>query len=315
VKQKDNTRLTGRPAISVVVTTHQRADLLARCLAALLAQEAAPPYEIVVVDDGSRDGTRDLAALLDPRVRYHWQENAGRAAARNKGLELAEGPLLVYVDSDVFVVPGFLAAHAAAHRRAGGRLVFAQGVSVDVTRPVDPAAPGVPVADPSRAFFDTKNVSVPTDLLRRAGGFDARFTQYGWEDLEAGMRLRDLGVRKVRAAGAVGFHYHPAFAPGDLEKLARLEEERGRMGARFLALRPTWEVRLMIGLTPLHHFVFWLMTGGWRRPDGASPRLVSFLAERPALAALALPGLLAPRGYTALRQELAAMSAENLTGI
>ncbi len=290
----------------MVVTTYNRADLLGRCLACLLGQEGAPDYEVVVVDDGSTDGTADLSALGDARVRHHWQENAGRSAARNKGLELARGPLLVYVDSDVFVVPGFLAAHAAAHRQAAGA-VFAQGISVDVTRPVDPAHPGVAVSDPSRAFFDTKNVSIPADLLREAGAFSPRFAQYGWEDLEAGMRLRDRGVRKVRAPGAVGFHYHPAFRPADLERLAQIEEERGRMGARFYDIRPTWEVRLMVGLTPLHHAAFWLMTAGWRRPDGAWPAIVRMLADRPELAAAILPGLLAPRGYAALRREMAAL--------
>jgi glycosyltransferase involved in cell wall biosynthesis len=295
-----------RPDLTVVVTTYNRAALLARCLQCLLAQEGAPDHEIVVVDDGSDDGTRDIPQLADPRVRYHWQPNAGRSAARNKGLELARGRILVYVDSDVFVVRDFVAAHAAAYS-AGRAGYFAQGISVDVSRLVDPDAPGVAVVDPSRAFFDTKNVSLPTDLLREAGGFSSDFTQYGWEDLEAGMRLRDLGIRKVRASGAIGFHYRPAFQPGDLERLICVEVERGRMGARFFRLRPTWEVRLMVGLTPFHRAAFWLMTGGGRRPDGAWPRLVRWLTRKPDLAAALLPGLLAPRGYAALCEELTAL--------
>lgn len=315
VKQKDNTTGPDRPEIggspveiSVVIITFNRAPLLSRCLDSLLRQEGAPPYEVLVIDDGSTDETPRLAQLSDPRVRYHAQANSGRSASRNRGLELARGRLLVYVDSDVFVVRGFLAAHAAAHAAADAASrgpIFAQGISVDVAHPVDPDTPGVPVVDPSRAFFDTKNVSIRTDVLRRAGGFSPVFTQYGWEDLEAGLRLRDLGVRKVRARGAVGFHYHPAFQPQDLEKLIRVEEERGRMGARFYRLRPTWEVRLMVGLTPFHRAAFWLMTGGGRRPDGAWPGLLRWLERRPRLASALLPGLLAPRGYAALKAELA----------
>ncbi len=311
VKQKDNTTTASRPDsggavpdVSVVVITYNRAALLSRCLGALLLQDGAPTYEVVVVDDGSDDGTADLPELEDPRVRYCPQPNSGRSASRNRGLELARGRLLVYVDSDVFVVRGFVAAHAAAHRDAA-RPAFAQGVSVDVTRIVDPDDPGLPVVDPSRAFFDTKNVSIPTVLLRKAGGFSEIFTQYGWEDLEAGMRLRDIGVRKARARGAIGFHYHPAFKPDDIEKLIQVEEERGRMGARFYHLRPTWEVRLMVGLTPLHQAAFWLMTGGGRRADGAWPGMVRWLRERPALAGALLPGLLAPRGFSKLKEELA----------
>lgn len=310
VKQKDNTTSRNRPdsgtdspELSVVVLTYNRAPLLSRCLGALLNQEGAPSYEVVVVDDGSTDETGQLPELGDPRVRYCPHANSGRSFSRNRGLELARGRLLVYVDSDVFVVRGFLAAHAAAHAAAGGK-VFAQGISVDVAHPVDPDNPGVAVVDPSRAFFDTKNVSIPTEILRQAGGFSPAFTQYGWEDLEAGLRLRDLGVRQTRARGAIGFHYHPAFDPDDIEKLIRIEEERGRMGARFYHLRPTWEVRFMVGLTPLHEAAFWLMTGGGRRPDGAWPGLVRWLKDRPALAGALLPGLLAPRGYAVLREEL-----------
>ncbi|MBU6429808.1 MAG: glycosyltransferase, partial [Cyanobacteria bacterium REEB65] len=167
------------PLLSVVVTTYNRADLLARCLAALLGQEGAPEYEVLVVDDGSTDATADLPQLDHPRVRYLPVAHGGRAKARNAGLAAAKGNVLVYVDSDVFVVPGFLAAHWQTLARAKGS-TFSQGLSVDVASPVDPSAPGVPVRDFSRAFFDTKNVAVSTQLLRDAGGFSEVFTEYGW---------------------------------------------------------------------------------------------------------------------------------------
>lgn len=299
--------------ISVVVTTYNRASLLARCLDALLDQEGAPPYEIVVVDDGSTDDTARLAQLRDPRVRYVPVPHGGRAAARNAGLEAARGEVLIYVDSDVFVVPGFVAAHAACLSGAKGP-VFSQGVSVDVPRPVDPRHPGLGARDLSRAFFDTKNVAAPTELLREAGGFSPEFSEYGWEDLELGLRLKDRGVRMARARGAIGFHCHPPFEAGRLDQQARLEEERGRMGARFYRLRPTLEVKLMVGLTPLHAAACWLLTAGGQREDGAWPWLVRALEKRPALAGALIPGLLFPRGRRALLEELAARSAaaENL---
>ncbi len=300
---------TAGQTVSIVVTTYNRAALLARCLDALCDQEGAPPYEILVVDDGSTDETAQLARLADPRVRYLAIEHGGRAAARNAGLAAATGEILIYVDSDVFVVPGFVAAHVAALRSVDGP-AFSQGLSVDVVAPVSPRDPQVRIRDLSRAFFDTKNVAIDTRLVSEAGGFSPEFTEYGWEDLELGLRLKDRKVRRVRARAAVGFHYHPPFDIARMAQHARLEEERGRMGARFFKMRSTWEVRLMVGLTPLHRAACWLLTAGGRREDGAWPWLVRFLEKRPGLAGAVVPGLLFPRGRKALLAELATAAQE-----
>ncbi len=253
------------PQLSVVVTTYNRAAILAKCLDALLHQEGDPSYEVLVVDDGSTDET---PAMLDAlmaehaRLRVYRQPNGGRASARNAGIREARGEYLCYVDSDVFVASGFVKAHLDAHAAfrphgkvgAGGqaRDCFVQGLSVNIDRLEDAYQVKVPPFDPSRAFFDTKNVSLRRRWLSEVGGFDTGFVEYGWEDLELGVRLKEKGLTIVRSRDAYGFHFHPSFTVEDLPKLRRIEEERGRMAARFYHLRPTWEVRLMIQLTPLH---------------------------------------------------------------
>jgi glycosyltransferase involved in cell wall biosynthesis len=261
------------PQLSVVVTTYNRAAILAKCLDALLHQEGDPSYEVLVVDDGSTDETPGMLDALmaeHPRLRVYRQPNGGRASARNAGIREARGLYLCYVDSDVFVAPGFVKAHLDAHaafqqRLAAGKAgkhkdCFVQGLSVNISRLED--AYRVKVFDPSRAFFDTKNVSLKRAWLQELGGFDTGFVEYGWEDLELGVRLKERGVTIVRARDAYGFHFHPAFTVDDLPKLRRLEEERGRMAARFYRLRPTWEVRLMIQLTPLHDVLNAIATWG-----------------------------------------------------
>ncbi|MEB3299057.1 MAG: glycosyltransferase [Candidatus Sericytochromatia bacterium] len=293
------------PEFSVVVITYNRAAMLALCLDALCDQEEAPPHEIVVIDDGSTDGTADLFQLQHPAVRHCWAPNAGRSAARNRGIAEARGRWLVFVDSDVLVAPGFLRGHAEA-LVTGGDKVFSQGLSVDVPGPVPPRNPGVPVRDPSRAFFDTKNVGIRTEALRQAGGFDPAFTEYGWEDLELGLRLRDAGWQKLRAPRAIGFHVHPAYRPEDLPRWIETEAQRGRMAAVFLQRRPTWEVRLMTGMTPLHRALEWLLTGGDRWPDAAWPWLRDWCARHPHVAQHLLPGLLAPHGFRETRRLLQA---------
>ena len=87
------------PSVSVVVPTFQRRELVGKAVASVLAQTYRD-FELIVVDDGSTDGTREALAGLDGRLRYEWQENAGVAAARNRGLELSRAPIVAFLDSD-----------------------------------------------------------------------------------------------------------------------------------------------------------------------------------------------------------------------
>lgn len=88
------------PLVSVVLPTYNRAGLLARSIGSVLAQSVRD-LELVVVDDGSRDNTRDVvAAFGDPRIRYVHRSNGGVAAARNTGVSAARGKYLAFQDSD-----------------------------------------------------------------------------------------------------------------------------------------------------------------------------------------------------------------------
>jgi GT2 family glycosyltransferase len=88
--------------VSVIVPTYNRAFCLARALDSILAQ-TYPCFEVVLIDDGSSDGTADLVARTygqDPRIRYFYQENKGVTAARNAGLKRARGDYVALLDSD-----------------------------------------------------------------------------------------------------------------------------------------------------------------------------------------------------------------------
>lgn len=92
--------------MSVIIPTYNRRTLVAHALRTVLAQ-TRPLDEIVVIDDGSTDGTREaLAAEFGDRIRYVWQSNAGVSAARNHGLRLARGEYLTLLDSDDEWLPG-----------------------------------------------------------------------------------------------------------------------------------------------------------------------------------------------------------------
>jgi glycosyltransferase involved in cell wall biosynthesis len=105
--------------ISVVVPTFNRRKMVKRTVESLFAQNFhAGKYEVIVVVDGSEDGTADaLRELRAPcRFRIVEQANGGLAAARNSGARMAAGHLLLFLDDDMLCVPELLEAHVEAHR-------------------------------------------------------------------------------------------------------------------------------------------------------------------------------------------------------
>src|SRR6185437_15482303 len=95
--------------VTVVVPTSGRAGYLEVTLDSLSGQRTATPHEVIVVDDGSTDATAEVAERLGVRAVRH-AERRGLNAARNTGLREARGELIAFVDDDVFVPPGWLAA-------------------------------------------------------------------------------------------------------------------------------------------------------------------------------------------------------------
>lgn len=102
--------------VSVVIPTFNRAYILEKSIESVLAQ-TYPSIELIVVDDGSTDGTRELVARYGDRVRYIYQTNAGLAAARNTGFAASRGEFLAFQDSDDLWVPWKVAAQVAVMRK------------------------------------------------------------------------------------------------------------------------------------------------------------------------------------------------------
>lgn len=107
--------MTPHPAVSVVIPTYNRADLLGDAIASALAQ-TVPPAEILVVDDGSTDDTPGVVASFGGPVRHIRQERAGQSAARNFGASLASGEFIAMLDSDDLWEPLKLERQLALHR-------------------------------------------------------------------------------------------------------------------------------------------------------------------------------------------------------
>ncbi len=279
--------------ISVIIPTYNRRAILEQCLRALAQQQPGPyqGYEVVVVDDGSSDGTVEWLQTNPvglPKLKLLCQEHQGPAAARNLGFRQAQGSIVVFIDSDLVVVDHFLASHAQMLQQQGvtgdpssphEAKVFTYGRVINTSNFQDPRSEPFKPTDFSAAFFATGNVAIARHWLQLAsetpaGPFDERFQLYGWEDLELGVRLKHLGLRLVKCPQAVGYHWHPPFELKQIPGLIERERQRGRMGILFYQKHPTWEVRLMIQLTPLHQILWGLLSlGGWLNEKRVEPLL------------------------------------------
>lgn len=208
---------------SVVVPTYNRCHGLHRVLTALVDQTVPrDDYEIIVVSDGSTDGTDEYLAgdRLPPGVIPLVQANGGPGVARNTGVERATGELVIFVDDDVVAEPDLVERHVDAHRSTGGDGRLA--VMGPMLLPADHRASAwigweqEKIEDqyaamergdwePTFRQFFTGNASIPRALLQEVGGFDARYRRA--EDVELSYRLDEAGCRFVFEPRAIGWHY------------------------------------------------------------------------------------------------------------
>ena len=276
--------------ISVVIPTYNRLPILEKCLRALESQTlhgALDGFEVVVVDDGSTDGTVDWLQQHReqfPHVRLIQQEHGGPAEGRNRGVHQANGDVIVFIDSDLVVTETFLASHARALERSwrhrGNRLSFTYGAVVNTANFENPTEERHKLRDLSWAYFATGNVAIDRGVLEASGLFDTGFRLYGWEDLELGERLRRMGVELVRCPDAVGYHWHPALRLEQIPDLVRVERERAKMGLVFYRKHPTRRVRYIIQFTWLHVLLWELLTLGGVLNERSLKPLLAWLIRR-----------------------------------
>ena len=200
------------PAVSIVVPTRNRPASLARCLARLDRQSGCGPFEIIVVDDASRDAARVAEAVtLVPRARLLRLDGRGPAAARNAGARAAQGSILCFTDDD-FEPPLDWAARLVEAVLAGADAVSGQTVSVPPDHPFTGVARAVgeslrEAPSGTVAFAASGNMACRADVFR-AIPFDERYA-FACEDRDWSVRLTAGGYRLVREPGALSFHNNP----------------------------------------------------------------------------------------------------------
>ena len=258
--------------ISVVIPTYNRLPILEKCLLALENQKESKSFdsfEVIVVDDGSTDGTvswLEKNSELFPHLRLITQEHGGPGVGRNNGVKHAQGNVIVFIDSDLVVTSSFLENHSLALQKAwerkGNRLCFTYGAVINTSNFENPTSEPHKLSDISWAYFATGNVAIDKNTLESSGLFDPAFRLYGWEDLELGERLRNMGTELIKCPMAVGYHWHPALNIHQIASLIRVERERAKMAIIFYRKHPTTRVRFIIQYTLFHRLLWETLTLG-----------------------------------------------------
>ena len=223
--------MAASPEFSVVIPTHNRLEVLAEVIRALEFQDGAPEFEVVVVDDGSSDGTAAHLATLVARgtirfLRTIRTPHVGLAAARNAGVRASRGTHVYFIDDDVVPAPGCIAAmlrhtgfapndvHVGELRNvrlAAVRSLLAASRAVDFKgfSPLDELCEFHSMYAAAKVLFSGEtssppavwwavitggNLCVPRTALSAVGGFDESFTHWGPEDADLCYRLFRSGI-------------------------------------------------------------------------------------------------------------------------
>ena len=198
------------PEVSVVIPLFNDADTIGVVLNALSQQSGAPPFEVIVVDDGSTDGGPEVVGT---RARLVQQANAGPAAARNNGARAARGHLVLFLDSDCTPPDNWVAAMAAAISDTGFDGVM--GTLRAANDGVVPRLVQLEIEDRYRGMAATQNgvdfIAAPScgfvrEVFLALGGFDERLRQA--EDVEIAYRLTAQGHRIAFVGTAPVAHAH-----------------------------------------------------------------------------------------------------------
>jgi glycosyltransferase involved in cell wall biosynthesis len=237
------------PAISVVIPTLNRKEILKRTLEALSAQTyPQDQYEVIVVDDGSTDGTEQVARTFKVKYLRQVAGRKGPTAANNLGIRNAEGRIILFINDDIIADNEMLAEHMRIHDQTPNVVVQGRVINVpnldDLTERHKGYAGGY--SDISFGYFTTWNASAPKDVLVKAGLFDEDFVKLSWEDVEFGFRLRKLGIKQIRNNKAFGYHYKKAFELKDLEGIRRKSIDMGHNGVLYYRKHPCLEVKISV---------------------------------------------------------------------
>jgi glycosyltransferase involved in cell wall biosynthesis len=207
--------------VSLIIATRDRCEKLARCLQSVRQISFERPWELIVVDNGSRDGTaaivREFTNIAPIPARYVFEPKPGLGNAHNAGVRIARAQILAFTDDDCYPAPDFLSSLWSAFRDPsvgyiGGRILLYDPADFKgtVTHPK-------PVTFPPNSFiaagsfFGGANMAFRQEVLTEIGGFDPLFgpgALFNCEDYDAAGRASAIGWKGQYRPEVVVWHHH-----------------------------------------------------------------------------------------------------------
>ncbi len=208
--------MADEPCVSVIIPAYNAAATIGQAIEAVAAQDYPGSVELVVVDDGSSDGTGDIVS------RYSWvrllrQDNAGPASARNHGARIARGPFLFFTDADCRPRREWIQRMMKGFEGDAGRGVAVVSGSYGIANPGSVLA-GVIQAEilfrhknlmpEFPKFFGSYNFAVRREVFETAGGFNPAYRRASGEDNDLSYKIIACGGRILFLSDACVDHYH-----------------------------------------------------------------------------------------------------------
>lgn len=284
------------PLISIVIPTYNHAHFLSRAVDSALAQEY-PRVEVVVVDDGSKDDTAQVAAAYGERIHYVRQENQGLAGARNTGIGASHGDFYFFLDADDWMLPHTLTKLWEVMSAKGpdcgiiaclpSLVEVKDGVERDVE--LDPPKDQGSVIPVSWTDLAASSRFPCTVLARAAafekcGLFDASYRHFGCEDRDMWLRIAATYRIWLIQERLVVLRYHGTNMSSDpTRQLAGIRKLHGK--ARTMGVVPTWRLDFWVAIYSLYHQTASLLHSESGHPGKA------FLHACASLAVFPLPGV------------------------
>lgn len=246
-----------KPLLSIIIPTHKRAAILRQCLEYLEKQTIVDQLEVIVVSDGPDPETAKLfdGANRFPLIanRYFEIPKSQQGVARNRGVERASAPIILFGQDDIFLAPNACAAHMERHRDFRSSVLSTQFAAVLGHTTWDPACHITPVMkwlersgwqfgypmiakyahagipkNIQHRFTYTSHISLPTEIAKKFP-FREDVSMYGWEDILWGTQLRDAGVALLYEPDAKALHHHHIEMEDSLKRMETLGKSLKKM--------------------------------------------------------------------------------------
>ena len=249
------------PVVSVVIPCYNAVAWIADAIHSALAQTYSP-VEVVVVDDGSTDGSREIIQSFDGRIRFDFLNHGGAPKARNRGLKLVSGEFIQFLDADDILFPHCVGRKVQTILREEADIVFSGGFFFDERANAGHYEPQIPLAaDRASAVAQIIASSIQSSWLmcrkpslESIGGFDETLNMGQEHDLLVRLALRGFKLAHVPEPLSLNRTGHNPYSittitaqnPIHLETLMRRFEER-------LANSPVWTSQVRMALARRFH--------------------------------------------------------------